>query len=300
MDWSFSEFLNLMELRSQTWCTVDLGRTGGFRQPSSEAVLFYAVLQGSCRLSWRVGEWVEFNAGDIALLTSGEPHVVRCERAGTTEILKFLADGTQVDAPHSFRLGDGPAQCQILCGRLKTRWPGATRPVGMPALLRSSASEAGIDLAAVVRNADGSGGTSLLTRMAMMLFIHAFRAHPAGKEVFRNSGLRAPITQAIQFIETHPFIDWSVARLASKVGMGRSNFAMRFTADVGRTPMTYVTEQRMKHAAAFLERTDLKVAEIAERIGYRSESAFSHRFLAHFGVTPGQLRNRRRASRPAS
>lgn len=63
--------------------------------------------------------------------------------------------------------------------------------------------------------------------------------------------------------------------------------------------MTFVTEQRMKHAAAFLERTDLKIAEIADRIGYRSESAFSHRFYAHFGKTPGAMRSEQRTKRPS-
>jgi AraC-like DNA-binding protein len=139
----------------------------------------------------------------------------------------------------------------------------------------------------------------MLTKLAMLVFVEAFRSHPESAAIFADSRLYEPIAQALQFIETHPFTDWTVARLASKVGMGRSSFATRFAVDVGKTPMTFVTEERMKHAAALLERTDLKVAEIADQIGYRSESAFSHRFFVHFGMTPGEMRSRKQCASAA-
>lgn len=297
MDWSFSEYLNLIELRSQTWCVADLAASGGFRIPHSEGVLFYAVLEGASRLSWGAGQVTTLRAGDIALVLSGDSHSIRCQESGPLDVLKFLADGEYADAPMHFGIGKGALECRVLCGRLKARWPSAKRPAGLPAILQTTAEKSCVDIAALVKAANASGGTSIMTRAAMLIFTSAFRANPASEAIFRESGLREPIAQAIQFIETHPFTEWTVARLANKVGMGRSNFALRFTEDVGRTPMTYVTEERMKHAAAFLERTDLKVAEIADRIGYRSESAFSHRFQVHFGLTPGAMRSQQQKKR---
>jgi transcriptional regulator GlxA family with amidase domain len=73
--------------------------------------------------------------------------------------------------------------------------------------------------------------------------------------------------------------------------MGRSNFAARFVAEVGRTPIEVVTEERMKLAAKLLQESELKIAEISERSGYRSEAAFSRRFTAHFGTSPGKMRS---------
>jgi transcriptional regulator GlxA family with amidase domain len=78
--------------------------------------------------------------------------------------------------------------------------------------------------------------------------------------------------------------------------MGRSNFASRFAKEIGRTPMEFMSEERMKHAALFLEKTDMKVAEIGARVGYRSEAAFIRRFTVRFGTTPGELRKRTRAT----
>jgi transcriptional regulator GlxA family with amidase domain len=135
-----------------------------------------------------------------------------------------------------------------------------------------------------------SGAAAILTRAASLLFTVAFRADPQSELIFRDSTLHDPIARARQLIETHPFTGWTVARLAKKVGMGRSNFAARFVAEVGRTPMDFVTEERMKLAATFLETSDLRIAEISERAGYRSEAAFSRRFTAYFGMSPGKMR----------
>jgi AraC-like DNA-binding protein len=299
MDWSFSEFLNLIELRSQTWCIVELAASGGFRIPRSEGVLFYAALDGPVTLSLSLGQSSVLDAGDIAMVLSGEAHSIRGPQASTCDVLKFLAAGEPVDAPLHFRLGIGEPRVRILCGRLKARWPGAKLPPGLPAVLHSSTEEACIDFAALVDRSTGKGTTATLTRAAMFVFVNAFRTDPSCERIFHDAGLRRPIAQAVQMIETHPFNDWTVAQLASKVGMGRSNFARRFLEDIGQTPMALMTQERMKHAVSLLEHTDLKVSEIAERIGYRSESAFSHRFLAQRGLTPGQLRKQRRAAEPA-
>jgi AraC-like DNA-binding protein len=294
LKWSLSEFLNLIELRSQTWCHVSIAIDHGFRIPHSEGVLFYAVLNGSAQLSWGVGQMLSLEAGDVAILLSGDAHTVRCPQGAAADVLDFLANGNPVDAPMTLEVGRGAVAGEILCGRLKARWPTARKPLGLPPILVIKAADGLTNISEIYYLSKSSGGTSLLTRMAMMLFTAAFRVHPDCDAVFRGSGYREPIAQAVNFIETHPFTDWTVDRLARKVGMGRSNFALRFTVDVGCTPMAFVTEQRMKHAADFLERTDLKIAEIAERVGYRSESAFSHRFNEHFGISPGALRQRRR------
>jgi AraC-like DNA-binding protein len=42
----------------------------------------------------------------------------------------------------------------------------------------------------------------------------------------------------------------------------------------------------------------MKIAEVAERVGYRSEAAFIRRFSTCFGITPGELRKRVRRSNP--
>lgn len=290
MKWSLSEFLNLVELRSQSWCVVEIGADGGFSIPHNEAILFYAMLQGEARIADTSAGLVELHPGDIVMLLSGDAHTLRCRHGSRTDVLEFLRDGAYVDEPPTIALGRGPIAARLLCGRLKVRWPGGQHPSGIPSLLRMKAADSVVNFSRLVQAAKGSGGASVLTRAAGLLFTTAFRSHPECEQIFRETELHHSVFHALQFIQTHPFQDWTVERLARKVGMGRSSLAARFVAEIGKTPIEALTEERMKHAAAFLEKTDLKIAEISERVGYRSEAAFSRRFTSCYGMSPGRMR----------
>ncbi len=68
--------------------------------------------------------------------------------------------------------------------------------------------------------------------------------------------------------------------------MSRSAFFDRFRKEVGVAPMEYATCWRMALAKEFL-RQDVATAEIAQRVGYGSASAFSVAFSRHVGMPPG-------------
>lgn len=298
MYWTLSEFLNVFEFRSQCWCFVDLGAGAAVRMPHAEAVHFYAVIEGEVRIAGIGGETIELRQGDIVFILSGEAHALRHQDKAQPTTIPLLQNGGFVDAPPHVRLGNGPIATRLLCGRLKVRWPGGQRPRGLPALLKLDPQESVLDVEKLLGTAKGDGSSALLTRLASLLFVDTFRKHPQCQALFSQSGQLDPIARAQQFIELHPFHKWTVEILARKVGMGRSNFAARFAAQTGKTPIDFLTEERMKHAAEFLAKTDLKIAEVSERVGYRSEAAFHHRFTSFFGMSPGQLRRQRQQLQP--
>jgi AraC-like DNA-binding protein len=65
--------------------------------------------------------------------------------------------------------------------------------------------------------------------------------------------------------------------------MSRSAFAARFTELVGEPVMTCVTRWRMQLAVGALRDEGTTVAELADRLGYRSEAAFSRAFKRVMG-----------------
>jgi AraC-like DNA-binding protein len=69
--------------------------------------------------------------------------------------------------------------------------------------------------------------------------------------------------------------------------MSRSAFAARFTELVGEPVMRYVTRWRMQVAIDWLQYDDVPVAELAARLGYESEAAFSRAFKRTVGISPG-------------
>jgi AraC-like DNA-binding protein len=68
--------------------------------------------------------------------------------------------------------------------------------------------------------------------------------------------------------------------------MSRSNFAARFTATVGIAPIDYLLRWRIALAKDALRNGRLKLAEVAELIGYNSASAFSLAFSRTVGCSP--------------
>jgi AraC-like DNA-binding protein len=67
-------------------------------------------------------------------------------------------------------------------------------------------------------------------------------------------------------------------------------FAAHFKDLLGQAPLEYVTEWRMQKAVRLLQQPDKKLFEIAKRVGYESDAAFSKAFKRVLGVTPGEHR----------
>lgn len=297
MRWSLSEFLNLVDLRSQSWCFVDLDAGRGFSLPCNEAIYFYVALKGKAEIAGIAGGTLQLAEGDIVMVLSGEPHTLRNHKECVTGNIEFLRSGEYADTPPTFTIGRGFTATRLVAARLKVRWPGGQHPRAIPSAFKMSVENEIINFPALLNRATGSGAMALLTRAATMLFISAFRDHPQCRAAFQEFSHHDPVLRAQQYMQMHPFDKWTVEILAHKVGMGRSNFATRFTKEIGRAPMEFLFEERMKHAAIFLEKSDMKVSEIGKRVGYDSEAAFSRRFRGYYGIPPGELRKRQRQER---
>jgi AraC-like DNA-binding protein len=306
MNGTLSEFLNLLDLRGQTWCYADIRSSGGFSMPPNDGVLFYAVVQGAVRIDGVTGGTIELRPGNVAMILSGEAHAVRTRESSSTRTLEFLCEEPSVDVPPTITLGsNGVVAARVLCGKLRVSWPAGLRRVSMPPVItigtdRSNGSNlSGVRADTLQMASTGPGAAALLTRLAALMLTLALRNHPQCLLLFRSSTWNDRIAHALHLIATDPAADWSVARLARKVGMGRSSFAARFTEQVGRTPMEVITERRMQYAAMLLQEGELKITEISARAGYRSEAAFSRRFMRYFGLSPGRMRRNAQLSRKA-
>lgn len=104
------------------------------------------------------------------------------------------------------------------------------------------------------------------------------------------------VARALGLLQAEPAKRWTVERLARAVGLSRAAFARRFAAVSGRSPLRYLTELRLALAASLLESTDDSLAELAARVGYTSEFAFSRAFKRQHGVAPGSFRRLRRGA----
>ncbi|MCO7226529.1 AraC family transcriptional regulator [Pleionea sp. CnH1-48] len=137
------------------------------------------------------------------------------------------------------------------------------------------------------------GSGVVVDELAYVLFIHILRSQI---EKGINQGLLAALFDpkigiALNKIHQQPSTSWTLERLAQEIAMSRSAFADKFKHLVGKTPMRYLAEWRMRQASELLMSSDLNVALIAEECGYQSEVAFRKAFKSIIGQTPGQFRS---------
>ena len=104
------------------------------------------------------------------------------------------------------------------------------------------------------------------------------------------------VVKALALMHSRLELAWTVASLATAVGVSRSTFATRFVEQVGVTPLSYLRRERMNKAAELLCDERLGIKNIATSVGYDSESAFSHAFKHWSGLTPGSYRSDRKGS----
>lgn len=83
----------------------------------------------------------------------------------------------------------------------------------------------------------------------------------------------------------------SVETLAAEACMSTSSLFKKLKHLVGMGPGEYIMTARLKQAAALLRNTDLPVAEISSRTGFRSPSYFASCFKGNFGITPKLFRS---------
>jgi len=83
---------------------------------------------------------------------------------------------------------------------------------------------------------------------------------------------------------------YTVEELAEKYHINQTTLKTTFKQVFGAPVGTYMKEYRVKKAMELLRTTELTVAEIADRVGYESQSKFSAAFRNVTGVLPSEYR----------
>jgi AraC-like DNA-binding protein len=272
--------------------------------PGVEHVIeYHVVTSGSCWGGIVDEPAVKLSAGDIIVFPQGDSHVMSSapgmRGAPDFESFRTLNQGR---LPLSVSLrGGGPERTQLVCGFLGCD----ARPFNpllatLPRVmhLRAQANDTAlrmlVDLALAESETQRAGGECVLSRLSELLFVEVVRRYvaqlsPDGVGWF--AGLRDPhIGLALRRLHERPAHDWSLDELAKDCGVSRSVLAERFAHLVGVPPIQYLAQWRIQLAASLLRGSRASLAEIAERVGYGSETALSRAFKRQVGVAPALYR----------
>ncbi|MES2742883.1 MAG: AraC family transcriptional regulator [Pseudomonadota bacterium] len=254
---------------------------------------FYCVvLEGSCLLTVDGHHTVTLEHGDFVLIPAIYGFTMSSPTpppAGADSEPVHVSDG-------KVRVGtqDGPLDTLLLVGHCVFGSPDASLLVSLlPQLMHVRGDSRLATLVQLVADEYRTlrpAREVILSRLLEVLLIEALRssagtALPPG--LLRGLADER-LARAIHDMHERPALPWTVAQLAKQAALSRSAFFARFQRALGVAPMAYLLTWRMALGKDFLRRHEGGIAEVAQRVGYSSASAFSVAFTRHVGLPPAR------------
>ena len=104
----------------------------------------------------------------------------------------------------------------------------------------------------------------------------------------RNLNRITQIKQAIEYIESHYTVAFSLQELSASIGMSPKYFCKFFKEMTHRTPFDYINYYRIERACDLLQTTTLSIADVGQQCGYNDLSYFIKIFKKYKNITPKQ------------
>ncbi|MEV0634058.1 AraC family transcriptional regulator [Streptomyces sp. NPDC050619] len=279
----------------------------GVRFEDGSPLALAVLLRGSAYVTPRGDEPVRLGTGDVAVLSGGTPYVIADDPVTEPEIVirpggrRTTVRGEELLAarlpdprtwdtaePDSTVLSALYTVAGGVPGRLLTSLP----PVSVIGAELGDCPVSPSLFAEIAR--EEPGRRILLDRTLDLLLITALRAW------FTRPGAPVPawyrahsdpvVGPALRLLHADPAHPWTLPTVAAKTGVSRAHLARRFTALVGRPPMTYLRQHRLALAADLLRESDATLAAVADRVGFANGFALSAAFKREHGVSPSEYR----------
>jgi len=315
-----SEVLRDLRLESAVFCMLELREPWALAKDALEAAPFHIVVEGQCVLERAGAAPIELRAGDLVILPHGGEHALASapgiEKTPFKRVLQqngrggTWTQGTPIGRPLEIRFGDPAGVVARLVSGVFAFRDLRRNPIleGLPGVIHLPGDggrgpawlESSLRLLLDEAFSEAPGATTVAQRVADILFVQAVRAFLSSTPTSTGGWLRGltdpQVAKALARVHSAPDVVVTLQGLAKDVGMSRTVFAQRFRMLVGESVMAYVARRRMHVAAGLLGSTDLSLVEIAARVGYDSDVAFSKAFKRWSGEAPGRYRSRARAS----
>lgn len=290
------------------WCyqSPHADAAAPFLEPTAErVVIFHMITEGECWVEMDGQPPTRLGAGDAVIFPQGDAHRMNSQPglppASGARLQEVLSR-----RPRLLAYGGGGATTKLICGYLACDDRLARLLLaGLPPLVKVSVrgSNAGVWLEASLRYALAEarsprpGGTGVLSKLAEVLFIEVLRLYMNEQSDGRTGWLAGVndriVGAALRALHARPAQAWTLEELARAAGASRSVLAERFQQLVGSSPMQYLAQWRMLLATDLLRRSQAPLAQIAEQVGYQTDTAFSRAFRREFGEPPAAWRRRR-------
>lgn len=304
---ALSKILDDIHLNHSEYIYLRTKNNWAFQYNEQGAMIAYVVIQGECLLHINNAK-IRLHSGDLILIPSGSNHFCSAsDRAVYTDALNiaplFNQQHKKTIDVESDQLPEYE-ECFILaiCSRVdnimaKPLFNALPPYLHTHHIMSSTAPEwlqIGLQFLAIEVNHIRPGRDKILDHLVSILFIECMRDHITQLKDSQNwlNALSHPeLSNALAAIHGQPEFAWTVESLAEQCCMSRSKFANLFSQFIGETPLAYLQQHRLRLASQHLRTGQLSIQQIAYRVGYSSETAFSQSFKRSYELTPSQYRH---------
>jgi AraC-like DNA-binding protein len=296
---ALSTILEAVGLRSVVYSKFPLATPWGLDIVKDENSQFWRLVSGSCTVGSPDGRVIEMAEGDLVFVPHGSAHWIADSatslRMSSPEFVKARREGIPI-----FNNGDN--RTILVAGHFEFDYQ-SLHPFlkDLPPVIhiRQYVTENQLLVKEITQlmleelNNERPGSGVMLKCLSEIMFVNIIRAYL--EQDMPNSGflsaLNDPrISKALKLMQDSPQDDWTLESLASEVGMSRSVFFNRFKKLVHETPLSYLTNWRIRQAQKLLITDNSNISEVAANVGYQSEAAFNRIFKSKTGQTPAVYR----------
>ena len=279
-----SDILRSMRVTGSVFFCDSLDSPWSMEFADTDRASFHLVRRGECWIT--SGDTHErLGPGDFVFIEPGRDHVLANELSGEPGIGQ-------------------PTTTLLLCGYGKFEGPkGHALLKTLPSLtiiheedlLQHRWLKSTLDQLSTEYLTRQPGSEVVVDKLTEVLIVELIRINFGRSEQsgFTRALFDEQISRALELMHTAPQKSWTLESLASRVAMSRAAFAKRFKERVGQTMFEYLTALRMQRARNLLRESSLSLYEVASRVGYQSDLAFTKAFKKSIGVTPTSYRKSR-------
>jgi len=296
-----ADVLRVGELGSKLVCTPSFDAPFGLEFRTETRAMFHIIKKGSCKFFPDMTTTIPrtLNQGDILFM----PRVNNCRiLSSKTARSQYYKD--EVSKFSKMKIDDSNVILGMICGSYELR-----QSMGLPffTLLPSYIHLTSQDLShypelsyttqMILREANSSnlGSDLILSKAIDILLIQMIRYwlknHQTDATGWLMASLHTDIGDVLSLIHKQPGKKWTIESLAKETAVSRTKLFNKFTKTVGISPIQYLTNWRIELSKQLLETTNFSVIEIANSVGYESESSFGRVFKNSQNITPGKYRN---------
>jgi len=299
---ALSQILEVIKHKGVVYDKINFSAPWGIDLPNDNNAQFWRLIKGRCYLTVPGEPTIHFQEGDLVLVPNGASHWIAdspiSARVSAADFLKARDAGR-----HLFT---GPGEKTIMIGGHFEfdNYPKHPFLNDLPKVIHINNLSADvnhwlamtIDLIFNELDSEQPGSNTIINRLADVAFIHVIRAYlekcpdtPGFLSALKDQRVSA----ALKVMQCSPDQNWTITGLSKHAGMSRSSFCTAFKEMIGETPMEYLTNWRILIAKELLRQGNVKISDVASRVGYQSEAAFSRMFKSKVYKTPSDYKLQR-------